>query len=149
MKVTHGGDPVAQIEIEYARSRDASAKEIMEPHIFYGSRPGPFCKRRQNGGWLTGSQWHRDLRPGRDHRDRPVRGRQPFAIQPLMDRSHWVLLPAHFSEQISIHFHDHIITGICDRCQRFRLPQSAPSPACPPLSKASDAAWNKRNHHCC
>jgi len=28
----------------------------------------------------------------------------------------------HFSEQISIHFQNHIITGICGRCQRFRLP---------------------------
>jgi hypothetical protein len=41
-----------------------------------------------------------------------------------MDRGHWALLPAHFSEKISVRFHDHILTGICGRCRRFRLPQS-------------------------
>ncbi|WP_146260160.1 hypothetical protein [Rhizobium tubonense] len=42
-----------------------------------------------------------------------------------MDRGHRALLPIHFSEQVSVHFHDHIRTGIYDRRERFRLPQNA------------------------
>ncbi len=90
MKITHGNDAVAQVEVEHAGTGNTRAKQVVKPDIVHRAGARMLGQCRKYGGRLAGSDRHGDLRTGRYQGNGLVGRAHAFTILRLIISGHRV-----------------------------------------------------------